>query len=196
MSTRGASSGCPGRQSGFALVFPAAKVLSSRRHYCGGNGLKKLHANHMFKYHSQTCQGEVGKGCSQPLGQAASWFDAVNGRAQGALVLVYMLCSAVRVKLQAHERAFVTLGIQRCQEALCKPNPWVSAFEPSVPLCLESGDIKAQVFAAVTGYFVLGEVLTLPQIVGGAVTLSAVFLISGSKQKKAEEGKELQSGSK
>jgi len=44
-----------------------------------------------------------------------------------------------------------------------------------------------QVFAAVTGYLVLGEVLTLPQLVGGAVTLSAVFLISGSKQKKVDE---------
>lgn len=61
---------------------------------------------------------------------------------------------------------------------------------------LSSLTFLTPVFAAVTGYFVLGEVLTLPQIVGGAVTLSAVFLISGSKQKKAEEGKELQSGSK
>ncbi|KAF5837194.1 Drug/Metabolite transporter superfamily [Dunaliella salina] len=61
---------------------------------------------------------------------------------------------------------------------------------------LSSLTFLTPVFAAVTGYFVLGEVLTLPQIVGGAVTLSAVFLISGSKQKKAEESKELQSDSK
>lgn len=44
--------------------------------------------------------------------------------------------------------------------------------------------LHAQVFAAAAGYLALGEVLTLPQILGGTVTLSAVFLISGSKDKQ------------
>jgi len=49
---------------------------------------------------------------------------------------------------------------------------------------------SSQVFAAVTGYFALGEVLTLPQILGGSVTLSAVFLISGNRDKKQAPAKQ------
>ncbi len=46
---------------------------------------------------------------------------------------------------------------------------------------LSSLTFLTPVFAAVTGYFVLGEVLTVPQLVGGTITLGSVLLITSMK---------------
>ncbi len=64
----------------------------------------------------------------------------------------------------------------------CAEGPCIRA----CPLC--SLTFLTPVFASIAGYFALGEVLSPMQLVGGAVTLSAVAAIN-YKPKPSEEGK-------